>query len=145
MDEISFNIPINGTVKIEKKSITITINQAETTIDLAAIPRKRVSLTKGQTLFDVVLETAQRFVNSSRHNRFTAAELYHEGLKGHPDLKRNSWAGHVIASAPNHPSYNHFATRKDYFSYLGDGCYKIKSNYLTEGKDDLEEDDEESK
>jgi hypothetical protein len=130
MDEIPFNIPITGTVKIENKSITITINQAETTIDLSLIPRKRVSLLKGQTLFDIVLETARSLVKSSGHNRFTAAELYHEGLIRHPDLKRNSWAGHVIASAPNHPSYNHFATKKDYFRYLGEGTYKLDSKYL---------------
>jgi hypothetical protein len=130
MDEISFNIPITGTIKIENKSITITINQAETTIDLTAIPRKRVSLLKGQTLFDIVLKTAHNLVKSNKHNRFTAAELYHEGLKGHPDLKRNSWAGHVIASAPNHPSYNHFATKKDYFRYLGEGTYKLDDTYL---------------
>lgn len=130
MDEISFNFPITGTVKIENKSITITINQAETTIDLSLIPRKRVVLLKGQTLFDIVLETARSLAKSSGHNRFTAAELFHEGLKSHPDLKRNSWAGHVIASAPNHPSYSHFATRRDYFRYLEEGIYKLDSRYL---------------
>jgi hypothetical protein len=130
MDEISFDIPITGTLRIENKSITIIINQAATTIDLTAIPRKRVSLLKGQTLFDVVLETARNLVKSSKRNRFTAAELYHEGLKTHPDLNRNSWAGHVIASAPNHPSYSHFATRKDYFRYLEEGTYKLDSRYL---------------
>ena len=130
MDEVSFNIPISGTLRIDKKSIIITINQAETTIDLSAIPRKRVALKEGQNLFDVVLETAQNLVKSSKVNRFTGAELYNEGLKSHPDLKRNSWAGHVIASAPNHPSYNHFATKKDYFRYLGNGCYKLESQYL---------------
>jgi hypothetical protein len=130
MDEISFNIPITGTLRFDKKSITITINQAETTLDLSLIPRKRVSLLKGQTLFDIVLETARHFVKSSKRNRFTAAELYHEGLKTHPDLNRNSWAGHVIASAPNHPSYGHFATRKDYFRYLEEGTYKLDNTYL---------------
>ena len=139
MNEIPFNIPITGTLRFDKKSITVIVNQAEMTIDLTAIPRKRVSLQKGQTLFDIVLETAQNLVKSSKVNRFTGAELYNEGLKSHPDLKRNSWAGHVIASAPNHPSYNHFATKKDYFRYLGNGCYKLETRYLNEGKISLEE------
>ena len=139
MDEITFNIPITGTLRINKKSITITLNQAETTIDLSAIPRKRVALKEGQNLFDVVLETAQNLVISSRNNRFTGAELYNEGLINYPDLKRNSWAGHVIASAPNHSSYNHFATKKDYFRYLGDGCYKLERKYLPQDSDSLEE------
>jgi hypothetical protein len=51
-------------------------------------------------------------------------------------MKRNSWAGHVIASAPNHPSYNHFATKKDYFRYLGNGTYKLEDRYL---KDEVDE------
>jgi hypothetical protein len=135
MDEYSFDIPIKGTARIENKKIIIVIDRAETSIDLSAIPRKRVSLKDGQTLFDVVLETAQNLVASSKNNRFTAAELYHEGLKRHPDLKRNSWSGHVISSAPNHPSYDHFAGKKDYFRYLGDGQYKLDTAYLTIDED----------
>jgi hypothetical protein len=138
MDEISFNIPITGTLRIENKSITITINQSEITFDLTALPRKRVALKEGQNLFDVVLETAQSLVNTSKVNRFTGAELYNEGLRNHSDLKRNSWAGHVIASAPNHPSYSHVATKKDYFRYLGDGSYKLENKYLLVDEGNLE-------
>jgi hypothetical protein len=139
MDDYSFNIPIKGTIRIENKKLTIVIDSAETTFDLSAIPRKRVSLKDGQTLFDVVLETAQNLVASSKNNRFTAAELYHEGLKRHPDLKRNSWSGHVISSAPNHPSYDHFAGKKDYFRYLGNGYYKLESAYLISNDNPLDE------
>ena len=63
--------PLRVLLRIDKKSITIRINQAETTIDLSAIPRKRVALKEGQNLFDVVLETAQNLVKSSKVNRFT--------------------------------------------------------------------------
>jgi hypothetical protein len=131
MQEIAFNIPVSGTVRIENSKIIITFNQAETTIDLNDMPknRTRISLDKGQTVFDIVLQTAQRVIDTSQQNRFSGAELYHEALKEHPDLKRNSWSGHVIASAPNHPSYHHFATRKDYFRYLGNGIYKLESRY----------------
>ena len=141
MQEIPFSIPVAGTIRIENNSITITINQAETTVNFEATPKKqrRISLEKGQTLFDIVLQTAQKLVEMSRHSRFSAAELYHEALKKYPDLKRNSWVGHVIASAPNHPSYGHFATRKEYFRYLGNGNYKLDSQHLTIDENNLEE------
>lgn len=138
MQEIPFNLPISGTIKIGEDSITVTFNPAQIVLP---IPKKRtrISLEKGQTVFDIVLRAAQRTVRSSGQNRFTAAELFHEALEGHPELKRNSWAAHVIASAPNHPSHNHFATKKDYFRYLGNGQYKLDKGYLTSDEDELEE------
>ena len=140
MNELSFNIPLSGTISVENNKLTITINQSETTLDLTALTKKRrISLNKGQTVFDIVLQAAQRVVEANKRNRFSAAELYHEALKEYPDLKRNSWSGHIIASAPNHPSYDHFATKKDYFKYLGNGIYKIDNRYLKIEEDDLEE------
>ena len=138
MQEIPFSIPLAGVIRIEDKSITITLNPVQTTL---AIPKsqKRISLEKGQTVFGIVLQTAQQFVASNKRNRFSAAELYHEGLKDHPDLKRNSWVAHVIASAPNHSSHGHFGTRKDYFRYLGNGNYELDNRYLTVVEDSLEE------
>ena len=134
MQEIPFSIPLAGVIRIEDNKITISLNRAETTL---ATPKsqKRISLEKGQTVFDIVLQTAQHLVESSQRNRFTAAELYHEALKDHPDLKRNSWVAHVIASAPNHSSYNHFGTKKAYFKYLEEGSYKLNDEYLTMDQD----------
>jgi hypothetical protein len=131
MQELPFNISLTGTIRIEDTTLTITINRSETTMDLEAIPKKqrRIFLKKGETVFDIVLQAAQKVVEMSHKNRFSAAELYHEAIKEHPDLKRNSWSAHVIASAPNHSSYHHFATRKDYFRYLDNGIYKLESRY----------------
>jgi hypothetical protein len=131
MQELPFNISVTGTIRIEDKTLTVTINRSETTLDLETIPksRGRISLKKGKTVFDIVLQAAQRVVEISQQNRFSAAEIYHKALEEYPDLKRNSWSGHVIASAPNHPSYDHFGTKKDYFRYLGNGMYKLESRY----------------
>lgn len=140
MNEILFSIPLSGTISVENNTLTITINQSKTALDLAAITKKRrISLKKGQTVFDIVLQAAQRVVEVSKRNRFSAAELYHEALKEYPDLKRNSWSGHIIASAPNHPSYNHFATKKDYLRFLGEGIYKLDNRYLSIDENNLEE------
>jgi transposase InsO family protein len=62
-----------------------------------------------------------------------------QALKEYPELKRNSWAAHVIASAPDHPSHDHFPTKKDYFRYLGEGSYKLDTRYITIDEDVLEE------
>jgi hypothetical protein len=131
MQELTFNIPLTGTIRIEDTTLTISINRSETVLDLDTMPKKqrRISLKNRETVFDLVLKAAQGVVEISQQNRFSAAELYHKALEEYPDLKRNSWSGHVIASAPNHPSHNHFATRKDYFRYLGNGMYRLESRY----------------
>jgi hypothetical protein len=139
MQEISFSIPVSGTIKIDNNRITIIVNRAETTINFEPIPSKeeRISLGKGQTVFDIVLNTARRLVKSDFEKRFSAADLYHEALGRYPSLKRNSWAAHVIASAPNHPSHKHYATKRDYFNYIGAGTYNLNHEYLP-NDDDME-------
>ena len=132
MKEIPFSVPISGVVRIDEGSITITINRAETTISFEPVLRKpeRISLEKGRTVFDIVLETAQELVKTTGENRFSAAQLYGMARERHSALKRNSWAAHVIASAPNHTSHKHYGARRDYFRYLGDGTYSLDVRYL---------------
>jgi hypothetical protein len=69
-------------------------------------------------------------------NEFTGAKLFNLSLLDHPRLKRNTFAAQVIAAAPNHPSHRHYPNRKDYFTYLGKGNYKLNPMYLeiTEGQ-----------
>lgn len=133
MQEISFSIPVSGIIRIDEDSITITVNKAETVIHLEPIPRKekRISLEKGRTMFDIVLDAAKTFVEETGTNRFTAAELYHTALDKHPtlNLKRNSWGAHVISCAPEHPSYMHYTSRRNYFSYIGKGLYRLSAHY----------------
>jgi hypothetical protein len=130
MQEIPISFNLEGTIKIDGDSVTLTLNPAQITIQ---VPKKqtRMSLIKGQTVFDIVLRSAQLIVKSTGQNRFTAADIFHEALKKHPDMKRNSCVAHVIASAPNHPSYDHFGTKKNYFKFLGDGNYKLENHYLS--------------
>jgi len=107
MKEIPFNISVSGLIKIDAGKITISLSGARTTIrlDPSSTSDARSFLRKGQTLFDIILKTAQDFVASGgKDTRFSAAELYHLALDKYPYLKRDSWASHVIASAPDHPS-----------------------------------------
>jgi hypothetical protein len=135
MQEIPFSIPITGVVRIDKGSISIIVNRAETAISFEAKEKeKRILLEKGQTLFDIVLETAQELVRRESENRFSAAQLYNVALESYPTLKRNSWSSHIIASSGNHPSQQFYGSKRDYFRYLGDGTYSLKDNYINQSK-----------
>jgi hypothetical protein len=131
MQEIPFTVPVSGVVRIDEGSITITINRAETTVSFEPHEKQeRISLEKGRTLFDILLETAKELVRRTKENRFSAAKLYGVALERYPTLKRNSWGSHVIASAANHPSQRYYGSKRDYFRYLGDGTYRLKDMYL---------------
>ena len=131
MRDISFSIPVSGVINFDGESITLTINKTKTTIHIEPESQKgkHISLEPGKTMYDLVLETAREVSNDEfEENQFTAAQLYHAALRKNPELKRNSWNSHVIGSAPNHPSYHHFASRHRYFRYLGDGKYSLDPN-----------------
>ena len=134
MQEISFSIPLSGVIRIDENSVTVTVNKAETIIHLEPGPgeKKRISLPRGQTMFDLVLEAARNVIKEEGENRFSAAELYHEALERYPGLKRSSWMTHVIACAPDHPSYKHYASKRDYFTYMGKGLYRLSAHYVLE-------------
>ena len=142
MQEISFSIPVAGFIRVSENSITIVVNRAETTVIFEPAVKKevRIILAKGETLFDVLLETAKKYVEANKQDRFSAAQLYHEAIRRYPDLKRNSWGAHVIASSPNHRSQKHYGTRRDYFNYLGKGMYTLNPQYRTIHKHSIEED-----
>ena len=131
MQEIPFSVPVSGVVRIDEGSVTITINRAETTVSFEPIPVKqgRISLEKGRTLFDIALETAQELISRTNENRFSAAQLYAVALERYPTLKRNSWGSHIIASAANHPSQKFYGSKRDYFSYIGPGLYRLNEKY----------------
>ncbi|MFC1980464.1 hypothetical protein ACFLVS_06490 [Chloroflexota bacterium] len=91
-------------------------------------PSGRLQLEAGQTLFDLVLEAAQTFIKDIEQREFSAADLYHIAREKHPDLdlRRNSWNSHVMSSAPNHPSYRHYTSHRNYFRYHGRGKYSLE-------------------
>ena len=133
MQDVFFTVPLTGKITINNGSIIITVNKAETTVTFESIPGKeaRISLEKGKTLFDVVLEAAREVAERSETGQFPAAELYYEALEKYPNLKRNSFSSHVIACAPNHTSYKHYASKRDYLSYTGNGLYRLNPQYRT--------------
>lgn len=134
MKEIAFSIPVSGVVRIVEDTITVTINRAETmvTFEPGEKPVKRISLERGITMYDVILEAAREVIRRKGFNRFSAPELYHEALEKYPELKRGSFMSRVIASAPNHPSYRHHVSRRDYFHYGGSGIYQLEEKYMKE-------------
>ena len=134
MKEIPFSLAISGVVKVYEESIVITVNRTETVVrvELETKSRGRISFGEGRNMFDAVLEAAMAIVSESGARQFTAAELYHKALERYPGLRRNSFTGHVIASAPDHPSHKHFGVRKDYFSYRRNGRYLLNDRYVSE-------------
>ncbi len=140
MRELPFSIPISGVIRLDEDSITITVNRAETNISLetGAAPGKRISLEPGQTMYDLILEAAHEVIQQKGFNRFSAAELYAVAREKHPELKRGSFMSRVIASTPDHPSYKHHKSRRDYFSRIGAGLYWLNERYTADRTPDKE-------
>jgi len=140
MAEAVFSIPITGTIDVRGDTLTIKVNESVLTIKIEGKRvdgLKRLRLETGRTLFDLVLESARTAVDDYKENEFTAAELYHLAVEKHPDLdlKSNSWSAHVVSSAPNHPSYDHYTARRRYFRYLGNGKYSLDRSLVPESAD----------
>jgi len=130
--EVPFSIPVSGVIRIDGDEVTITVNRADTTVFLGPEVRAggRISLESGKTMFDILLEAAREIVKRKGVNRFTASEVYHEALEKYPELKRNSFMSRIIASTPNHSSYKHYASKRDYFSRIAPGIYTLENKYL---------------
>ena len=131
MSEVAFSIPVTGTIRIQGDSLVIKISESAITLklDMANEARGKLKLERGKTLFDIVLEIAKNWVEESRTSQFTAAQLYHSALDRYPELnlKRNSWGAHVISCAPDHPSYRHYTSTRNYFTYMGKGLYRLSA------------------
>ena len=131
MRELAFSIPVSGVIHIDGDSVTITVNRAETSISLepGLTPGKRISLESGVTMYDVILETAREVIQRKGFNRFSAPEVYSAALEKYPQLKRGSFMSRVIACTPDHSSYKHYTSKRDYFSHIGPGLYKLNDEY----------------
>ena len=140
MKEIPFSIPVSGVVRIDGDQATIIVNRAETTISLwpETVPGKRIPLEPGKTMYDVILEIAQEHVLNKGFNRFSAPELYYEALQKYPGLKRSSFVSRVIACTPNHSSYKHYTSKRDYFSRVGPGLFELNDKYKADRTADRE-------
>lgn len=131
MKEIPFSIPVSGVVWINGESVKIIVNKAETIISLQSetLPSKGTSLEPGKTLYDVILETAREVIRIKGFNRFTAPELYHKALETYSGLNRGSFMSRVVACTPNHSSYKHYISNRDYFSRIGSSFYQLNEQY----------------
>jgi hypothetical protein len=114
--------------------VKIVVNRAEPTVSVETKPEtsRRIALQPGLTLNDIVLETAREVVQRKGFNRFSAPELYRLALEKYPELKRNSFMSRVIACTPNHPSYEHYTSRRDYLTHIGPGLYWLNEDYMTD-------------
>lgn len=132
MREVPFSIPVSGVVRIDGDLVTIIVNRADTTVSLGpeVRPGRRISFEPGITMYDVILGAARVVVQRKGFNRFSAPELYHEALEKYPELKRGSFMSRVIASTPDHPSYKHYASNRDFFSRISLGLYRLNDRYL---------------
>ncbi len=134
MREVVFSIPVTGTISLENNLLKITVNETTITtrLEMTELLGNRLVLRHGKTLFDLVLEIAQGFVQETGTNEFTGAELYHMARQKYPDLnlRRNSWGAHMIACAANHPSYSHYTSRRKYFRYLAHGRYSLDKTLI---------------
>ena len=131
MREVPFSIPVSGVVRIGGDQVVIIVNRAETNISLTEITSvKSTGLEPGKTTFDVILEVARELVQTKGFNRFSAPELYSIAKEKYPQLKRNSFVSRVIACTPDHPSFKHYSSTRDYFSHIGTGLYWLNEKYM---------------
>ncbi len=102
-------------------------------LDMADEIGGKLKLERGRTLFDIVLDTAKSWIEEAGISQFTAAQLYHSAQDRYPELnlKRNSWGAHVISSAPNHPSYRNYTSKRNYFTYMGKGLYRLNAHVIS--------------
>jgi len=120
----------NHILRIENNCLYVRIGEYLLTLKIEGPEVKsgeRIQLEKGQTMFDLVLDAARTLVKETGENVFSAAMLYYIAKEKHPDLgiKRNSWNSHIVSSAPNHPSYRHYTSHRNYLRYLGRGNYSL--------------------
>jgi hypothetical protein len=142
--ELNFSITINLALTLTEDKASINIKHVDLTPAVVPLParlyyrdQKDTPKTQKKTIHDIILQTAKKYVVDSGQNKFTGAKLFHLSLLSRPGLKRNSFAAQVISAAPNHPSHRHYPNQKDYFTYLGEGYYKLNKKYLKISEDQI--------
>jgi hypothetical protein len=135
MSEPTSDTPITDIIRIEDNSLILRVGEYQLTVNIEgpeARPSGRLKLERGQTMFDLVLDAARTFVKEIGDSEFSAADLYHIAVERNPGLniRKNSWNSHIVSSAPNHQSYRHYTSHRDYFRYLGRGKYSLNPRLL---------------
>jgi len=145
MQKLKFSITLNLSLAFKGNKASINIENVDLIPAVVSLPvslelpdtGSGLKTEKKETIHDIILQTAKKCVIDTGQNKFTGAKLYHLARLRHPGLKRNTFAAQVIAAAPNHSSYRHYPNRKDYFTYLGKGHYKLRQKYMGINEDQI--------
>jgi hypothetical protein len=131
MQEIPFSIPVTGILRMDGSVITVIVNRTATRVILETGKEapERTIFEHGTTMFDILLESAREYVNRKTYNRFTGPDLFAVAREKYPDLKKRSFMARLTAATPNHPSYKHHLSHRDYFSRIAPGVYTLESKY----------------
>lgn len=132
MQEISFSIPVSGVIKIDGSVITVIVNRAVTnvTLEAEAGSLERTVFEPGTNMFDILLESAREFLRRKTYNRFTGIDLFTIARETYPGLNKRSFLSRLTAATPNHPSYKHHLSHRDYFSRIATGIYSLESRHM---------------
>ena len=144
MKEIPFSIPVTGIIRINGNIITVIVNRAVTnvTLDPEAESPGRTVFEPGKSMFDIILASAQEFFRRKGYNRFTGLDLYAIARETYPGLNKRSFMSRITAATPNHPSYKHHLSHRDYFQKIATGIFTLEHRYLP--KDAAEDEDDTS-
>ncbi|MFC1954625.1 hypothetical protein ACFLVZ_02240 [Chloroflexota bacterium] len=134
MKEIPFSVPVSGIIRIDGNVITVIVNRAVTNIalDPEVESQERTVFEPGTSMFDIILESAREFVKRKGYNRFTGLDLYAIALESYPGLKKRSFMTRITAATPNHTSYKHHHSQRDYFQRIAPGIYSLEYKYQQE-------------
>jgi len=131
LKEIPFSIPVNGIIRINGNVITVIVNRAVTTVTLDSESEspERTVFEPGTTMFDIILKSAQEYLKRKGYNRFTGLDIYAIARETYPGLNKRSFMSRITAATPNHPSYKHHLSHRDYFSRIATGIYSLEYQY----------------
>ena len=132
MKEFAFSIPLTGIVKIDGNAITVIVNRTSTIVHLetGAESHGRTVFEPGKSMFDILLESAREFLRRKTVNRFSGPQLFEIARETYPNLNKRSFMARLTASTPNHPSFKHHLSHRDYFSRIAPSIYSLENQYL---------------
>jgi len=132
MREIAFSLPVSGIIRLDGNSITVIVNRASTNVRLENETKSagRTVFEPGKSMFDILLESAREFLRRKSYNRFTGPQLFEIAREAYPGLNKRSFMARLTASTPNHPSYKHHLSHRDYFSRIAPSIYSLENQYL---------------
>ncbi|MDP2918642.1 MAG: hypothetical protein Q8O43_00245 [Dehalococcoidia bacterium] len=133
MKEIPFSVPVSGIIRLgDNNTITIIVNRTSTNVQLemGTESPERTVFEPGTNMFDILLESAREFLRRKTYNRFTVGQLFAIARESYPGLNKRSFMARLTGATPNHPSYKHHVSHRDYFSRIAPGIFSLENQYL---------------